>query len=207
MILKNLENKIKLVMTICILFLAGNVIICLGCIFTQRGILSDASRRIYVIDGNSHVPVLVTQTDMDETLEVEAESHIEMFHNLFFTLAPDDKYIEKTMEKAFYLVDETGMAQYNTLKEQGWFSNLVGSSSFSNVYCDSIKFNRDDMAFTFYGRQRIERRTVIYFRNLVTTGVLQRIPRSVNNPHGLLITNWRTINNDDISFKKKANVY
>jgi len=28
------------------------------------------------------------------TFDVEAKSHIEMFHNLFFTLAPDDKYID-----------------------------------------------------------------------------------------------------------------
>ena len=34
-----------------------------------------------------------------------------------FTLAPDDKYIKYTMDKAMYLVDETGLAQYNTLKE------------------------------------------------------------------------------------------
>lgn len=55
---------------------------------------------------------------MDETLDVEAKSHIEMFHHLFFTLAPDDKYIKYTMDKAMYLVDETGLAQYNTLKEK-----------------------------------------------------------------------------------------
>ena len=39
---------------------------------------------------------------------------------MFFTLAPDDKYIRYTMEKAMYLVDETGLAQYNTLKEKGF---------------------------------------------------------------------------------------
>ena len=32
-------------------------------------------------------------------------------HHLFFTLAPDDKYIKYTMDKAMYLVDETGLAQ------------------------------------------------------------------------------------------------
>ena len=42
---------------------------------------------------------------MDETLDVEAKSHIEMFHHLFFTLAPDDKYIKYTMDKAMYLVE------------------------------------------------------------------------------------------------------
>ena len=33
-----------------------------------------------------------------------------MFHHYFFTLPPDDKYIRYTMEKAMYLVDETGLA-------------------------------------------------------------------------------------------------
>lgn len=72
--------------------------------------------KIYVLDGN--VPILVQRTSMEETLDVEARSHVEMFHHYFFTLAPDDKYIQYTMEKAMYLVDETGLAQYNTLKEK-----------------------------------------------------------------------------------------
>ena len=33
---------------------------------------------------------------MDETLDVEAKSHVEMFHHYFFTLPPDDKYIRYT---------------------------------------------------------------------------------------------------------------
>ena len=64
--------------------------------------------KIYVLDGN--VPILVQRTSMEETLDVEARSHVEMFHHYFFTLAPDDKYIQYTMEKAMYLVDETGLA-------------------------------------------------------------------------------------------------
>lgn len=74
--------------------------------------------KVYVLDGN--VPILVNRTTMEETLDVEAKSHIEMFHHYFFTLAPDDKYIRYSMEKAMYLVDETGLAQYNTLKEKGF---------------------------------------------------------------------------------------
>lgn len=81
-----------------------------------KGMVADAQQKIYVLDGN--VPILVRRTSMEETLDVEAKSHVEMFHHYFFTLAPDDKYIQYTMEKAMYLVDETGLAQYNTLKEK-----------------------------------------------------------------------------------------
>ena len=203
MVIKNLENKIKLVMIVCSLFLVGCIVISLGSIWTARGMVSDAQKKVYVLDSN--VPVLVKQTTMEETLDVEAKSHIDMFHHYFFTLAPDDKYVKYTMEKAMYLVDETGLAQYNALKEKGLYSNIMGTSAVFSIFCDSIKFDDKSMEFTYYGRQRIERRTSILTRELVTAGVLKRVPRTENNPHGLLITNWRTLLNKDIEQKDKVN--
>ena len=203
MVIKNLENKIKLVMIVCTLFLVGCIVISLGSIWTARGMVSDAQKKVYVLDSN--VPVLVKQTTMEETLDVEAKSHIDMFHHYFFTLAPDDKYIKYTMEKAMYLVDETGLAQYNALKEKGLYSNIMGTSAVFSIFCDSIRFDDKSLEFTYYGRQRIERRTSILTRELVTAGVLKRVPRTENNPHGLLITNWRTLLNKDIEQKDKVN--
>ena len=146
MVIKHLENKIRLVGIICTVFLVGCIIISVSSIWTARTMVTDAQKKVYVLDGN--VPILVTRTTMDETLDVEAKSHVEMFHHYFFTLAPDDKYIRYTMEKAMYLVDETG---------------------------------------------------------LVTAGQLKRVPRTDNNPHGLLIVNWRTLLNKDIEQKTKSN--
>jgi len=203
MVIKNLENKIKLVGIICSLFLLGCIIISITSIWTARGMVTDAQQKIYVLDGN--VPILVERSTMQETLDVEAKSHIEMFHHYFFTLAPDDKYIKYTMEKAMYLVDETGLAQYNTLKEKGFYSNIMGTSAVFSIYCDSIKVDMQNMDFTYYGRQRIERRSSILTRELVTAGQLKRVPRTDNNPHGLLIVNWRTLLNKDIEQKNKIN--
>ena len=127
MVIKHLENKIRLVGIICTAFLVGCIIISVSSIWTARTMVTDAQKKVYVLDGN--VPILVTRTTMDETLDVEAKSHVEMFHHYFFTLAPDDKYIRYTMEKAMYLVDETGLAQYNTLKEKGFYSNILGTTA------------------------------------------------------------------------------
>ena len=203
MVIKNLENKIKLVGIICNFFLTACIVISLGSIWTARGMVVDAQQKIYVLDGN--VPVLVERTTMDETLDVEAKSHVERFHHLFFTLAPDDKYINYTMSKAMYLVDETGLAQYNTLKEKGFYNNIMGTSAVFSIFCDSISFDQEKMEFTYFGRQRIERRTNILTRELVTAGRLKRVPRTENNPHGLLITNWRTLLNKDLEQKTKVN--
>ena len=88
MIIKHLENKIRLVGIICTAFLVGCVIISVSSIWTARTMVSDAQKKVYVLDGN--VPILVNRTTMDETLDVEAKSHVEMFHHYFFTLPPDD---------------------------------------------------------------------------------------------------------------------
>lgn len=202
MVIKNLENKIKLVLTLCCLFLVGCIVISLGSIWTARGMVDDAQKKVYVLDSN--VPILVNRSTMEETLDVEAKSHVEAFHHYFFTLAPDDKYIRYTMDKAMYLVDETGLAQYNALKEKGFYGNIMGTSAVFSIFCDSINFNKEKMEFTYYGRQRIERRTSILMREIVTAGQLKRVPRTENNPHGLLITNWRTLLNKDIEERAKS---
>lgn len=204
-VLKNVENRIKLVLIVSVLFLSGCVVISLGSILIARTMVADAHKKIYVLDGN--VPILVRQTTMDETADVEARSHVEMFHFYFFTLTPDDKYINYTLRKALYLADESATAQRNTLNERGFYRDLIGTSTVSSVYCDSIKLDKSDkksIKFTYYGRQRLERRTSVVMRKLITAGSLKRVPRSENNPHGFIIYNWRTLDNSPIEEKKKA---
>ena len=69
MVIKNLENKIKLVGIVCTAFLIGCVIISVSSVWTARCMVTDAQQKVYVLDGN--VPILVNRTTMDETLDVE----------------------------------------------------------------------------------------------------------------------------------------
>ena len=202
MVIKNLENKIKLVLIICVLVIVGSIIISHGSLIIAKSMVSDAQRKVYVLAGN--VPMTAERSSMAETLEIEAKAHVERFHSYFFTLAPDDKYIKYTMDRAMYLVDESGLAQYNALKEKGFYGNIMGTSAVFTIVCDSIHFDEEKMFFTYYGRQRIERRTSILIRQLVTEGFLTRVPRTENNPHGLLIQNWKTVLNKDIERKTKS---
>ena len=154
---------------------------------------------MYVLDGET--PRTATLTDLDVSIEIEARSHVNRFHELFFTLAPDDKYILYNFEKAMYLTDESGLMQYNTLKEKGFYNNLIAASALFSIITDSIKFNQSSMSFIYYGRQRIERKTTILFRELVTEGNIMRPTRTENNPHGLIITNYRTVMNKDLEYR------
>jgi len=69
---------------------------------------------------------------------------------------------------------------------------------------DSIKFDESNMKFVYYGRQRIERRTSVLYRQLVAEGYIQRTQRTEKNPHGLMIVNYRTVMNKDLEQRIKS---
>jgi len=159
-------------------------------------------QKIYVLAGD--VPFVAEQTDTEITLDVEVKAHVNRFHELFFNLAPDEKYIQHNIEKAMYLIDESGLVQYNTLKERGFYNNIISASAQFNIMSDSIKFDESNMKFVYYGRQRIERRTSVLYRQLVAEGYIQRTQRTEKNPHGLMIVNYRTVMNKDLEQRIKS---
>ncbi|MDH6358925.1 conjugative transposon protein TraK [Parabacteroides sp. PF5-9] len=203
MLIEKLENKIKLALTVSVgSFLTSIVIIGFALFFTFKLIINER-KHVYVLDAG--VPILVQRTNVEENAEVEAKSHVSLFHSLFFTLPPDDEYINENMRKAMYLIDESGLKQYNNLKEQGYYRSILANSMLCNIKTDSVLLDISNEAtqFTFYGTQRIERATSILKRKVVTTGFLRSVNRSDNNPHGLIITNWKTLLNEDIDITPK----
>ena len=70
---------------------------------------------------------------------------------------------------------------------------------------DSVKvdFSAYPYKFSFYGRQKIVRKSNITIRNLETSGRLRNISRTDNNPHGFLIEGWRINDNSDLETVKR----
>ena len=131
---------------------------------------------------------------------VEARDHIRMFHHYFFTLDPDDKVIEDNITKALYLADGSAKRQYENLKENGYYSNIIAGNISQQVSIDSLALNTDNYPYYFhcYATQHIIRTTSIVTRSLITEGYLRSVSRSDNNSHGFLIEKWRTIENKDL---------
>ena len=50
MVIKNLENKIKLEGIICTAFLVGCIVISVSSIWTARTMVTDAQKKVYVLD-------------------------------------------------------------------------------------------------------------------------------------------------------------
>ena len=200
-IVKNLEAKIRLaaITAIASLIIALLMVIVVSISAYQQ--VENARKTIYLLDNN--IPLMARQTSMQMNRPAEYRADVDLFHSIFFDLTPDDKYIEYQMKKAMYLVDESGVQQYNNLKEKGYFTSILSTSSVLTLQTDSIYLDMPRKYFRYYGKQEIDRRSTQVTRSLITEGYLRDIPRSQNNPHGVLITGWKTLENKDLSNVQK----
>lgn len=203
MLIEKLESKIKLAFGVSLLAILSSMFLSIAVFSKSVAMVSEAQQKIYVLNGE--IPIVANRTDVEINIDIEAKSHIYAFHQFFFTLPPDDEYINYTLEKAMYLVDESGLKQKNALQEKGFYNSIMSQSANFSIMCDSIAFDKQDMSFIYYGTQRIERKSSILRRSLTTEGHLRSVARTINNPHGLIITDYKTINNRDIEYKHKSN--
>ena len=199
--IKNIEAKMKMALWIAMASMATSIIVSTLAFSYAKKMVTEERKHIYVLDKN--IPLVAVSTSIEDNREVEYKADIETFHQFFFTLPPDDQFIEKQLEKAMYLVDASGVAQYNTLKEKGYFTNIVATSSISTCTMDSIALDMNTGHFIFYGKQKIQRPSMITIRSLITEGWLIDQPRTDNNPHGVLITKWKTLENKDLENEAK----
>ena len=205
MIIKNIESKVRLATFLSAgSFLMAIIMVLIVSFFAYKQV-ADARKSVYLLDANS-VPLLARQTDVQMNRAAEYRAHINLFHTLFFNLTPDDKFIEYQMKQAMYLIDESGAAQYNNLKEKGYFNSILSSSAVLTIRTDSIYVDEAKKYFRYYGTQQIDRRSSTITRSLITEGNLSDLKkRSDNNPHAVLITRWKTLENKDLENVQKNN--
>lgn len=203
MIIKNIEAKVRLATFISLASLISAILIVIAVLLFSHKTVSEARKTVYVLDANT-VPLLAKQSDVRMNRAAEYRAQINLFHNLFFSLTPDDKFIEYQMKRAMYLIDESGALQYNNLKEKGYFNSVLSSSAVLTIRTDSIYLNEAKKYFRYYGKQKIDRRSSTITRSLITEGYLKDLDiRSDNNPHAVLITRWKTIENKDLENVQK----
>ena len=203
MLVKNIEQKIKINKVVSIAsILFAVLIVIVGFVFAYK-LVQDSRKSLYVLDNG--VPILVKQTDDLLNRPVEYKSQIELFHRLFFTLAPDDRYIKENVEKSLYLIDDSGKKEYTNLREKGFYNQIISGNSLVTVRNDSIKMDLANKKFIYYGTQMINRKNSLIIRKLITEGNFEDMIRSPNNPHGVLLRNWRILDNSELSNKAKSN--
>lgn len=198
MLIQSLEQKTRLALTTVILTVVGCAAICIFTIYQSARLVSEERSQIYILDGD--IPFLAERSQQEANFVMEAKAHIQLFHQYFFNLPPDDDYIKWTLGKAMYMADGTAMKQKQAMEENGFYSDIISSSAVYTIKCDSIKLDEHTRKFKYFGTQLIKRRSRDLRISIITVGELENVPRTQNNPHGLLITNWRTLENKDLDF-------
>jgi len=174
-------------------------------VFFRSAVMVEKSRqKIYVLDNGKSL-LLALREDITENRNAEAKDHVKRFHELFFTLEPDKAYIENNVREALFLADQSATDQYRSFKENNLYNQVIATDISMTLLTDSVNvdFSTYPYQFSFYGRQKIIRKSNFTIRNLQTTGKLRNISRTDNNPHGFLIENWRITDNTDLETVKR----
>lgn len=196
--MKNIDASFRYIRLFSLLFLLSCLSVSVFIAYKSYQLASQSQQKIFILANGKALEAY--SADRKDNIPVEARDHVKMFHYFFFTLDPDEKVISANMAKALYLADASAKQQYDNLKENGYYSNVIAGNISQEVQADSIEVNTASYPFyfRFKGQQRIIRPTTIVTRNLITEGYLRNVSRSDNNPHGFLIEKWRTIENSDI---------
>ncbi|GMQ30645.1 conjugative transposon protein TraK [Algoriphagus confluentis] len=165
--------------------------------------VNQAKQEVYLISQDQVLKAFANPRDA--LVNVEAKSHLRQFHQLLFTLSPDERLIESQLAESLYLGDQSVKFHLDNLRETGYFKKLLAANVSQRVYLDSIQLDetKGDYPFRVFARQEIIRSSSILYRSLITTGNLRPIQRTPANPHGFLIENWEILENKDLYQKTR----
>jgi conjugative transposon TraK protein len=196
--MKNIDTALRHLKRFSIAVIAACVVVTCFALWKSFSMVAQTQSKVYILSGGKALEAF--SAGRKDNLPVEARDHVKTFHELFFTLDPDDKAIEATVTKALYLADGSAKRAYDDLKETGFYAGLISGNVSQTISVDSVAVSVADYPYHFrcYATQSITRPTSVTTRSLVTEGALRNVSRSDNNPHGFLIEKWNTIENRDL---------
>lgn len=196
--LQNIDTAFKHVRLFTVALIGICTLIVCFVITKSFQIIEQTQQRIYILSNSKVFDAWAAERK--DNIPVEAKDHVKTFHHYFFTLDPDDKAIQANVTHALYLADASAKRQYDNLRENRYYSNIISGNISQEIEIDSITVNVNNYPFYFtcYAKQKLIRATSIVTRSLITEGFLRNVSRSDNNPHGFLIEKWNTLENRDV---------
>lgn len=163
-----------------------------------------ATDKIYVLANGNSLELALSQ-DAGINRSAEAKNHLRMFHSFFYNLDPDPKDIEKSIERALYLGDNSVRSIYVNRKENLYYEKLVDGATSSRSLIDSIQLDLSSTPYRalVFGRQKLIRPYSITEKSLIASCQLRPVKRTDNNPHGLFIERYKLLKTDIIKEYKR----
>ncbi|WP_029489815.1 conjugative transposon protein TraK [Aquimarina agarivorans] len=202
--LTTVESSFKKIRLLSILFIVLCTAIVGYSVFSSYRFAEAQREKIYVLDKGKSLMLALSQ-DASLNRPVEAREHMRRFHELFFTLAPDNKAIESNIKRALFMADKSAFDYYKDLSEKGYYNRIISGNIHQRIVVDSIQtnFNTYPYEMVLHAKQWIIRASNKTERSLVTTCQLVNSVRSDNNPQGFTIEGFRVLVNTDIQTIKR----
>jgi conjugative transposon TraK protein len=202
--LKNIDTAFQYVRVLSLAVLVGSCLVSGYAVHQSYQMVRNVQEKIYILSND--MVIEATASSRKDNVGVEARGHIEAFHYFFFNLDPDEKMIEGSITKALYLADRSAKQQYDNLRENRYYSNLISGNITQQIRTDSIQVDikKYPYYFRYYGTQKIIRTSSIVYRLLITEGYLRNTStRTDHNRHGFLIEKWNTLENKNIRIENR----
>ena len=162
--MKNIDSAFRYIRSFTLIVITGCIIICCFALYKSFRLVSEMQAKVYILANGKALEAYAS--DRKENIPVEAKDHVKNFHELFFTLDPDDKVIQANITRALYLADGSAKRAYDNLKEHGYYSNIISGNISQQIRVDSVAVNLNGYPYYFrcYATQSIIRTTSIVSR-------------------------------------------
>lgn len=197
--LRNIESSFRQIRLFTVVLLAICACVTLYALGKSYAFAERQRQKIYVLDQGKSLMLALSQ-DAAQNRPVEACEHVRRFHELFFSMAPDQAAIESNINRALFLSDKSAYGYYKDWNEKGYYNRIIAADITQTVAVDSVccDFERYPYHVVTYARQMIIRESNITERSLITECDLQNTVRSDNNPQGFMIERFRILENKDL---------
>lgn len=187
---ENIYSVLQLNRYIVLTVVIGAVLTCIVSVLLVMELHKEMVNNAFVVNTNGSV-IPLQLVSQQENLEVEALSHLELFHTYFYHI--DASNYKKYLEKALWLGNSSVDALYRQKKADGVYNRLLQYSLVQRVLNIESKINIQNEPYGFETKTvfEINRGSIVDTYELTTTGNLIHVDRNFpSNTHGLLITDF-----------------
>ena len=114
--LNNIETSFRQIRLFALVFICLCALVTGFAVWNSYSFAEKQRQKIYVLDNGKSLMLALSQ-DMAQNRPVEAKSHVQRFHELFFTLSPDKDAIESNVRRSLFLADKSAYNYYKDLSQ------------------------------------------------------------------------------------------
>ena len=201
--LTTMKSSMRAMTAVCAVCLAAAAVTALGTayVFSRQGVRKMSN--IYVLDKGE----VSTATSAPEGSQrrLEAQDHVARVHEYLLNLPPSSDAIRSNIDKALAMSDRSVYNYYQDLSEQGFYQRLVSANISQQFVLDSVKVDMGSYPYAarVWGKLYLMRESNITQYAVSTSCRLVDVERSKENPHGMMLEQFRVESNEKVATRRR----